>query len=91
MQATKTLHALSARSQHQVIGVAEDDVRPGIFHLVHVERLYRTGGADRHEGRRANVAARCFQNASPGLALSGGDFERKNCHIGAIGALVRPA
>ena len=48
--------ALGARPQHQMIGVAEDDVGAGVAHLLRVERLDRRDGADRHEGRRADDA-----------------------------------
>ena len=55
VQAAERRDPLGAGPQHQVIGVAEDDVgaerrAPGRGH-----RLDRAGGADRHEGGRADV------------------------------------
>ena len=80
MQAAETLHALCAGSQHQMIGVAEDDIRPGLLYLVHIERLDRAGRAHRHEGGRADFAARCLERARTGLALGRLDLEWKYRH-----------
>ena len=46
--------ALGAGPQHQMIGVAEDDVGAGRAHVLGQHRLHRGAGADRHEGRRAH-------------------------------------
>ena len=89
MQAAKTLHALSARTQHQVICIAEDDIRPGILHLIHVQRLHGAGGADGHKSGRANVSARRLQNAGAGLAFGGFDLKRECCHGPGLYGLPR--
>ncbi len=80
MQAAQTFHPLCAGAQHQMVGVAEDDVGPCPFDLIHIERLHRAGGADRHEGGRGDVAARGFQAPGARLALAGGDFKGKLGH-----------
>ena len=73
VQAAEAGDALGAGAQHQVIGVGEDDVGAGRLHLVEVERLDGGGGADRHEGRRADEPVRrrtSPRRAAPSCASS---------------------
>ena len=80
VQAAEALHPLRAGAQHQVIGIAEDDIRPRLLHLIHIERLDGARRAHRHEGWRADIAARRLQHTRPGLALTGFDLKRKCRH-----------
>jgi hypothetical protein len=77
VQAAQPRHPLGGRAQHQVVGVAQHDVGAGLGHLVDGQRLDRAGGADRHEGGRADVAARGLQHAGAGRAVGGGDGRRE--------------
>jgi hypothetical protein len=83
VQPAKPGDPLGARPQHQVIGVAQDDVGARALHLVDCQALDRPGRADRHEGRRANVAARGLQDAGTGRTVGGADQEREGGHQGA--------
>ncbi len=83
VQAAQTLHPLRAGPQHQVHGVAEDDVRAGGGDLVHGHGLDRRRGADRHEGGRSDVAARGAQHAGARGAVPGVDIEREGGHASA--------
>ncbi|KFJ35179.1 hypothetical protein DK59_2715 [Brucella abortus bv. 4 str. 292] len=58
VQAAKPGHALGTGAQHQVIGIAKNDIGAKLFHLVHIHRLHGASRADRHEGGRAHHAAR---------------------------------
>src|SRR3954451_18785680 len=49
---------LGSRPQHQVVGVAQDDLGAECFVVGGAEVLDRTAGADRHEARSA-IAAAC--------------------------------
>ena len=80
VQSAEPRHPFGARPQHQVIGVAEDDLGAGLAHLIAGQRLDRAGGADRHEGGRLDHAARGDQAAGPRRAVAGVDFEGKRGH-----------
>ena len=80
VQPAQLLHAFCARPQHQVIGVAQDNIGAGLFNLVHIERLDRAGCTDGHEGRRANIAARRIQNTGARCAIAGMDVEIEDSH-----------
>ena len=58
VQAPKRGDPLRSGRQHQMVGVAEHDVVAERPHRVRRHGLHRRGGADGHEGRRANDAAR---------------------------------
>ncbi|MNJ41049.1 hypothetical protein D3C77_359560 [compost metagenome] len=75
MQPAEALHPLRAGTQHQVVGVAQQDVGAGLLDLIHRHRLDRGGGADRHEGGGADVAARGLQHPGAGAAFGGVDLE----------------
>ena len=57
MDPAELLDDVLARPEVQVVRVAEDDVGAECPNLVGVERLHRSLRADRHERRRADVAA----------------------------------
>ena len=71
VQAAELGDTLGAGSQHQMIGVAEDDIGAGIAHLLRVKRFYRAHGADRHERRRTNDAARRRDFPAPRRSVRG--------------------
>ena len=71
MQATKVRNPLRRRAQHQVIGIAQQNIRTGRGHALRHHRLHRRRSANRHKRRRANIAARGVNNASTGLAVRG--------------------
>ena len=75
VQPAKLGDPLRAGAQHQVIRIAEDDVGAGLAHLFHVKALHRAGGADRHEGWRADLAARHRDAAGTGRAVARLDGE----------------
>ena len=58
MQTAKAGDTLGAGPQHQVIGIAENDIRPQLAHLIEIHGLDGADSADRHEGGRADDAAR---------------------------------
>ena len=82
VEAAQPLHPLGAGAQHQVVGVAQDDVGAGRLDLIDRHRLDRGGGADRHEGGGADVAARGLQDAGAGAAFGGGNVEREGQRAG---------
>ena len=69
MQATEPRDALRAGPQHQVIGIAEQDVGAGFLHLLGIERLHRRHRADRHERGRADDAARRHDLPEPSVPV----------------------
>jgi queuine tRNA-ribosyltransferase len=73
--------ALGAGAQHEVIGVAEDDVRAARAHVLRLHRLDGRGGADGHEDGRADLAALHRDRAEPRLAVGGVDGELKTGHL----------
>lgn len=75
MQATQPRHALGTRPQHQVIGIAKDDIGAKFFHLVHIHGLDRASRTDRHEGRCAHHAARHGNLALTSSAVGCQHFE----------------
>jgi len=75
MQPAQPRDALGGWAQHQVIGIAEDDVGAGRTDVVRLHRLDGSGGADRHERRRADRAAAHRDLAGARLAVGGMDGE----------------
>ena len=71
---------LGAGPQHQMIGVAEDDVGARRAHVVGLHRLDRRRGPDRHERRRADLPALHGDRAGPRGAVGGGDGEGEAGH-----------
>ena len=61
--------------EHQVEGVAEDDLRPDIGELFRRHRLDRTVGTDGHECGRINIAAPERQSSAPRFAIAIMDIE----------------
>ena len=71
VQTTQGRHALGARAQHQMIGVAENQLGPGGAHRISHHRLHCARRADRHEDRGGDVAMGGVQRAETGLAVNG--------------------
>ncbi len=98
VQAAEARDALGAGPQHQVVGVAEHDVRPGRRAPASgpIHRLHRAGGADRHEGGRANDAAGCCDLAETRRPVLGDEAVGEGGHSGrskrrrSIGPLLSP-
>jgi hypothetical protein len=84
MQAAKSRYALGCGAQHQVIGVAEDDIGASIAHLVKKHSLDRAGGAHRHEGGSADFTTRGV-NASKACVAAGLEQSKRKagCHRAA--------
>ena len=57
MQSAQPRHPLRRRSQHQVIGIAKDDISTNAANISRLHRLDRRGGANGHERRRGDVTA----------------------------------
>ncbi len=68
-------HALRAGPQHQMIGVAQNDVGACRADLGRAHRLDGGGGAHRHESWGANIAAPHADRAGASLAVGRGDGE----------------
>ncbi len=75
MQPAHAPHRLHPRSQVQVIGVAENNLRPQFFERVLGDSLYRRQRADRHKHRRFNFGVRGDQASCTGFAACGFDPE----------------
>ena len=86
VQAAERRDPLGSRRQHQMIGVGEHDVVAKRPHCIRVHGLDGRGGADRHEGRRADDAARGRDRADARFAVGGVDGEGK---LGAHGLSLR--
>ena len=79
-------------AQHQVIGVAQQDVGAGGGHAFGHHRLHRGGGADGHEGGGADLAARRPDHARAGRAVGGVQRKGKGGgHATAFSAILAAA
>jgi hypothetical protein len=81
VQPAQPRDALGAGAQHQVIGVAEDDVGARRAHVLRLDRLDGGGGADRHEGGRADLPRRIAIVAEARLAVGGVDGELETLEL----------
>ena len=69
MQATETRHALGTGAEHQVVGVAQNDVCARVADLIEVQGFDRADRANRHERRCVDDAARGCDLAQPRAAV----------------------
>ena len=69
MQAPKLCHHVSARSNPQVVGVAEHDARSCGCNLLWRQRLDRALRPHRHEGGRRYLAMRRHQDSGAGIPV----------------------
>jgi hypothetical protein len=83
MQPAQPGQPLGPGPQHQMVGVAQDDVSAGLPDLLDGQRLNRSRGADRHERRRTHLAPERAQDAGAGGAVGCGDLEGKGGHQSA--------
>ena len=79
VQAAKLADALRARTQHQMIGVAKDDVRASSRHVFGKHGLHRGSRSDRHEGGGADLTARRFNETEARSTVPRLQRERKRC------------
>ena len=75
VQPAKLCDAFRAGPQHQMIGVAEDDVRAARAHLLRPHRLDRRRRSDRHERRRPDLAALHGDDAGASGTVGGSNRE----------------
>jgi len=75
VQAAELRDRLGARSQHQVVGVAEHHTRSGGRDVVGSERLDTSLCADGHEGGRIHGPVRRLEHGASSLAVAGDDAE----------------
>ena len=75
MQVAMPADDVGAGPQHQVEGVAEDDLGAQVFQLLRRHGLDRAVGADRHEGRGLHRAAGETQPAAARRAVAGEQFK----------------
>jgi hypothetical protein len=80
VQAPQPRNALGAWPQHQVIGVAQQDIGAGLAHTLRQHRLDGARCSNRHEGRRADVAARGADHAQPRCAVHTLQFKCEPAH-----------
>jgi hypothetical protein len=71
---------LGAGPQHQVEGIAENDLRAALDEFLRRHRLDRAVGADRHERRRFDAAALELQ---PRPSRPAGAFQQREFHRSA--------
>ena len=83
VQAAELRHLFGAGPQHQVIGIAEDDVGARALHLIEIEALDGADRADRHEGRRADGAMQRVHRAEPRGAIGGVQVKENSVSHGA--------
>ena len=92
VQAPERRDPLGPRSQHQVIGVGEHDVVAELPHRIRVHGLDGGGGADRHESRSADHAARHGDGADARCAVGRLDGEGEfGAHRLSSGEVARVA
>ena len=79
VQATQPVDPLGGRAQHQVIGIAQKDIRSRGGDAFGHHRFDRPCCAHGHESRRANLAARCLDHAGARLAVGGLQVKLELC------------
>src|SRR4030095_9780066 len=75
MQPTVRSNHLRSGTQHQVEGVAKDDLRSEALQLLGCHGLYGAIGADGHECRGIDGAAREAQSSAPRPAIQCDELE----------------
>ena len=69
VQAAKAIHRLHPRSQVQMVGVAQDYLRPQVHYFVGSQRLDGGLGCHGHENGGVNGAVGRVEPAGPGAAI----------------------
>ncbi len=85
VQPAQLRNALCARSQHEVIGVAQQNIGTGGTHALRQHRLDRGGRAHGHEGRGTNRTAWQHQDAGAGRTQPSVDLELWRVHAPSLG------
>jgi len=80
MQPAQTVDPFGSGAQHQMIGIAQQDIRTGRGDAFGHHRLDRGGSAHRHEGRRANIAPRGRDDTGTRRTIAGLKIEREFFH-----------
>jgi len=75
VQAAMRADYLGTRPQHQVEGIREDDLGAAVDEFLGRDALDRSVGADRHEGRSLDDAAREREPPAARTAVTGQEFE----------------
>ena len=70
MEAAKRRDGLSAGAQHQMIGIAEDDLGTGRTDVVRHQAFHSRLRPDRHESRRLHLSTRRDEFAAACVAVS---------------------
>ena len=78
VQPAQVAHELVARTQVEVIGVAQDKSGVDVFEMFGRESLDGRLCANRREDRREQVAVRCSENACTGAFVFGCNLEFKH-------------
>ena len=71
MDAADAAEDFRSRSQQQVIGIGQQDLRASLFERLRELPFDRRLGADRHEERREDVAVRGPKGSGPGAGVGG--------------------
>ena len=79
VQPAELADQLVARAEVQVVGVAEQDLRAEVAHLVRMQRLHRPLRPDRHEDRRPDLTVRRAQHPGAGRAVGRLHLEDRPC------------
>src|SRR6185312_3071549 len=80
VQSAQAADALVTGAQIQMVGVAEDDLRPQSFQIILADGLDRGPRAHRHEAGRGDVAMDGVQDAAPRRPGLGQQFKREARH-----------
>jgi hypothetical protein len=75
MQAAQSRNALGSRAEHEMIGVAEYDIRARGLDVVDEYGFDCSGSADRHEGGCADNAARSYDFSEACVPVCGQKLE----------------
>ena len=90
VQAAQPRDPFCARAQHQMIGIAQNDVGPGLAYALRQHGLDAARRTNRHESRRANVATRRTDDASARRAVPCRNFQAEAAHGGLISRQASP-
>ena len=75
VQAAHFFHQIGARTEHQMISVAEQYLRAGCRHRLRHHRLDRGAGADRHEGGGVDNSVFGMKTSAAGFAGTAENFK----------------
>ena len=70
VQSAELLDYVMSRPHIEMIGIAENDLRPAVFQIFRRKRLDRRLRTNRHEHRRIDRAVRRGEYSQPGLRMT---------------------